>query len=149
MPYKNIYIHCVKFHTVFFRKNISVYMYIRVAAWFWNDYNYLYLPHYCIKFCTALNILIFWSTVKDWSPQRIWYTCITVAIKLHIYIHTCILYMYLCIIFLEPLYGEGSWRLCLLPNPYYVLYIIKICLNKKKQATTLKSSFFLFKILCC
>ena len=27
-------------------------------------------------------------------------------------------------------HGEGSYRLCLLPNPYYGLNIIKICLNK-------------------
>ena len=33
----------------------------------------------------------------------------------------------------DIIYGEGSYRLCLLPNPYYGLYIIKICLNKKKK----------------
>ena len=33
---------------------------------------------------------------------------------------------------LVPLYGEGLYRLSLLPDLYYVLYIIKICLNKNK-----------------
>ena len=31
------------------------------------------------------------------------------------------------------LYIEKAHRLCLLPNPYYVLYIIKISLNKKNH----------------
>ena len=39
--------------------------------------------------------------------------------------------LYLCLIFLVPLYGEGSYlgNASVLPNSYYVLYIIKICLK--------------------
>ena len=29
--------------------------------------------------------------------------------------------------------GEGSYRQCLLPYPYYVMYIIKVCLELKKK----------------
>ena len=55
--------------------------------------------------------------------------------KLHIYVHI----LYLCIIFLVPLYGEGLYRLCLLPNPYYGLNIIKICLNRNSRRRTVDS----------
>ena len=65
------YIHCVKFHSLLFKK--YKYMHIHVYKNYWfkfrNDNSYLNLPHSCITFCSALNILIFWSTVKDSSPQ--------------------------------------------------------------------------------
>ena len=46
-----IYFHCVKFHIVFFKKYICIYMYIRVTdSSFEVINNYLNLPHSCIKF---------------------------------------------------------------------------------------------------
>ena len=54
-----------------------------------------------------------------------------------------IMYIYLCIIFLVPLYGEGSYRQCLLPNPYCVLYIIKICVLYKISLELYVIEFYL------
>ena len=59
--------------------------------------------------------------------------------------------LYLCIIFRVPLYGEGSYRQCLLPNPYYVLFIIKLCLNNKKNYSFLQQHGLkiTYGLLCC